>query len=159
VTAAVIILSLLVTLLSVIAYRQGRHQAGWRAGLRLLVRFLPLLGTAFFLVGMLQVAVPATLIQRWLGARSGLAGILLASVLGALIPAGPYVFFPIAASLYAAGAGVGTVVAFIAGWSLWGLGRLPYELALVGPRFTLMRMVSALVFPPLAGLVAQLLFG
>jgi uncharacterized membrane protein YraQ (UPF0718 family) len=157
---ATVFLFVLVAALSVVAYRQDPAQAaaGWRAGLQLLLKFLPLLLVAFFLVGMLQVAVPNEFIRRWLGDQSGLTGILLGSLLGAMIPAGPYVVFPIIAGLYATGASLGTVVALIAGWTLWSSGRIPYELALVGPRFTLVRLASAAVFPPLIGLVADLLF-
>jgi len=142
------VLSALVVLLSVVAYRQGgKHLTGWRSGLRTMWKFLPLLLAAFFLVGMLQVAVPSEFVRRWLG-----------SVIGAAIPVGPYVIFPIIAGLHSSGASIGTIVALISGWTLWSSGRIPYELALVGPKFILIRIASAAVFPPLIGLAADLLF-
>jgi len=123
------VLSALVVLLSVVAYRQGgKHLTGWRSGLRTMWKFLPLLLAAFFLVGMLQVAVPSEFVRRWLGEQSGLTGILLGSVIGAAIPVGPYVIFPIIAGLHSSGASIGTIVALISGWTLWSSGRIPYEL-------------------------------
>jgi hypothetical protein len=51
------------------------------------------------------------------------------------------------------------MVAFLTGWSLWAFSRLPMEVGILGWRLTIIRMVSTLVFPPLAGIFAQLLFG
>lgn len=89
---------------------------------------------------------------------SGLRGILIASGLGALTPGGPYVSFPLVASLYESGAGIGSVVAFVTAWSLWGVTRLPLEIAFLGVRVTLIRIASTLIFPPLAGLIARRFF-
>ena len=83
---------------------------------------------------------------------------MIGCIAGALTPGGPYVSFPIVASLYKAGAGVGTVVAYVTAWSLWAVGRLPLEISLIGPKFTLIRFLSTLIFPPLAGLIARMFF-
>ncbi len=144
--------------LVILTLRQGKNPwEGLRSGLELFQRLGVLLLAAFLLAGFLQVAAPEELVETWLGAEAGLKGILLGSVAGMLIPAGPYVVFPIVDSLYQAGAGIGTVVALVSGWSLWNLGRLPYELSLVGYRFTLARMATSAIFPPLAGVLAVLL--
>jgi uncharacterized membrane protein YraQ (UPF0718 family) len=98
-------------------------------------------------------------IAKWVGAESGLRGILIGCLAGGLAPGGPYVSLPIVAGLLRAGAGMGTAVAFITGWSLWAVARLPMDVGVLGWKFTLMRLVSVLIFPPLAGLIAHLLFG
>jgi uncharacterized membrane protein YraQ (UPF0718 family) len=69
------------------------------------------------------------------------------------------VSLPIAAGLVRAGAGMGTIVAFLTGWSLWAVGRLPMEIGILGWRVTVARLACTFVFPPLAGLLAQALFG
>jgi hypothetical protein len=56
------------------------------------------------------------------------------------------------------GAGVGTMVAFLTGWSLWAVSRLPMEIGILGWRLTLIRLTSTFIFPPIAGLIAQVLF-
>jgi uncharacterized membrane protein YraQ (UPF0718 family) len=91
--------------------------------------------------------------------ESGFRGILLGTVAGAIAPGGPYVSLPIAAGLIKSGAGVGTMVAFLTGWSLWALGRLPMEVGILGWKFTIIRFTSTFIFPPIAGLIAQLFFG
>ena len=75
------------------------------------------------------------------------------------MPGGPYVYYPIAAALLQAGAGLGVLVAFITAKNLWTVTRLPLEFALLGPRLTIVRFVVTLLIPPLLGLLAELFFG
>jgi len=99
------------------------------------------------------------LISRWLGAEAGFKGILLGCLAGGLVPGSPYSVFPVIASFYEAGASIGTTVGFVTAWCLWSVSRLPVELAIIGPKVTLVRMISTLIFPPIAGLIAQTLSG
>ena len=64
----------------------------------------------------------------------------------------------IAAGLMRSGAGIGTMVAYLTGWSLWAITRLPMEVGILGWKLTMIRFASTLVFPPIAGILAQLLF-
>ena len=50
------------------------------------------------------------------------------------------------------------MVAFLTGWSLWAVGRIPMEVGIMGWKFTVIRLASTLIFPPIAGLLAQYLF-
>jgi uncharacterized membrane protein YraQ (UPF0718 family) len=135
---------------------QGQHIAGMRSALRMTVQILPLLIFAFIVAGMVQVLVPREILSEWVGAESGMRGILIGTVAGALAPGGPYVSLPVAAGLLQAGAGVGTMVAFLTGWSLWAVSRLPMEVGILGWKFTLIRIASTFSFPPIAGLIAQM---
>ena len=136
---------------------QGQHIAGMRSALRMTVQILPLLIFAFIVAGMVQVLVPREILSEWVGAESGMRGILIGTVTGALAPGGPYVSLPVAAGLLQAGAGVGTMVAFLTGWSLWAFSRLPMEVGIMGWKFTLIRIASTFFFPPIAGLIAQVI--
>lgn len=119
---------------------------------------LPLLLLAFVLVGFLEVLLPVDLVQEYLGEGSGITGILLAALMGAALPAGPYVVFPIASAMAVAGAGTPFLVAFITGWMMLSASALPFELSLMGPRFTLIRVPIFMVFPLLAGLITYWFF-
>lgn len=103
-----------------IAWRRkdGTHIQGLRKGWSMGQHLIPLLIAAFALAGMIQVAIPAAVIQAWLGEGSGLRGILIGTLSRAMIASGPYVSFPIIASVYQAGAGIETTVALITGWAL-----------------------------------------
>jgi uncharacterized membrane protein YraQ (UPF0718 family) len=136
----------------------GSLQKGLLSGGKTFLNTLPLLVIAFAVAGLVQVLIPKEFIAKWLGAESGFKGILIGSLAGGLTPGGPFVSFPIVASLYKAGASVGTVVAFVTAWSLWAVHRLPMEMGLVGPKLALARFATTLVVPPLAGLAAQAIF-
>lgn len=136
----------------------GQHLTGLQSALRMTLSMLPLLLLAMIVAGMVQVLIPKEPLARWVGADSGLRGIMLGAVAGALAPGGPYVSMPLAAGMLQAGAGIGTMVAFLTGWSLWAIGRLPIEVGILGWKFTLIRLACTLIFPPIAGLIAQLFF-
>jgi uncharacterized membrane protein YraQ (UPF0718 family) len=136
----------------------GEEIAGLRMAWEMLLQVLPLLVFAFVVAGMVQVLIPQALLAHWIGKESGLRGILVGAVAGAIAPGGPYVSLPIVASMMRAGASVGTLVAFVTGWSLWAVGRLPLEIGILGWKLTVIRLASTLLFPPLAGLIAQTFF-
>ncbi|MBE9527618.1 MAG: hypothetical protein IME99_00095, partial [Proteobacteria bacterium] len=98
-------------------------------------------------------------IAEWLGAKAGLTGIFIGAFVGWLIPGGPFVSLPIAAVMFKSGAGLGTMVAFVTGWGMGGLGRMTMEVGILGWRFTAIRLVCSFIFAPLAGVIAQAIFG
>ena len=133
--------------------------SGLNSGVKLFIQILPMLFFALILSGIIQALIPKEAINRWVGKESGLKGILLGCLAGSLVPGGPYTSFPIVAGLVKTGAGIGTIVAFITAWSLWAITRLPIEIGVVGIKMTLVRLASTCIFPPLAGIIAQSLFG
>ena len=137
---------------------QDEHIAGIKSTLKMTGEILPLLIFAFIVAGMAQALLPRALISRWVGTESGMRGILIGTAAGAFAPGGPYVSLPIATALLRSGASTGTMVAFLTGWSLWAFSRLPMEFAILGWRFTLIRLASTFFFPPIAGLIANTFF-
>ena len=140
-----------------VGYSKGLHADGIKHAFDIAVKVLPLLVFAFIIAGMVQALLPKELLSRWIGAESGLRGIFIGSVAGAFAPGGPYTSLPIAAGLLRSGASVGTMVVFLTGWSLWAVLRFPLEVGIMGWKFTLIRFLSVLIFPPIAGLIAQAL--
>jgi uncharacterized membrane protein YraQ (UPF0718 family) len=154
------VLAVFAAALLIAAARRGDGSArkAIRTATDMMVKVSPLLLLAFLLAGMLQTAVPPELIEGWLGQHAGLRGVLIGGVCGALIPGGPYVAFPIISAVHKAGAGISTVIAFITGWAMMGVGKIPFELAFMGTRFTLVRVLLFSAFPLLAGWAAYLIF-
>lgn len=155
-----IIMGVLAVALLVAGYLQGgdQHITGLRSAWRTTIQVLPMLLLAFVVAGMVEALIPREQVSRWIGQESGLRGILIGAVAGGLAPGGPYVSLPVAAGLLRAGASTGTMVAFLTGWSLWAVSRLPMEAGILGWRFTLVRIACTFFFPPIAGLIAHLLF-
>ncbi len=157
---ATIIMILLAGILVLLGYSRGsgEHITGLKNAITMTTQILPLLLAAFIVAGMIQVLIPQELIARWVGAESGFKGIVIGTIAGGLSPGGPYVSLPIAAGLLHAGASLGTMVAYLTGWSLWAIARLPMEVGIMGWRFTLVRMISTFLLPFVAGMIAEIFF-
>lgn len=103
--------------------------------------------------------LPREIVTRWVGADSGLGGLLVATVIGAIMPGGPFTIYPLGATFLAIGAGVGPVVAFVTAWTLIGFNRsVIWEIPFFGVDFVLTRVLVSLPLPVLAGLLAQVIF-
>ena len=150
-----VIMGISAVVLFLVAYYKGAHMAGLNQAMRMTIQILPLLIFAFIVAGMVQVLLPHEAISRWIGEESGMKGILLGTVAGEVTPGGPYVSLPIVAGLLRSGASMGVMVAYITGWSLWAINRLPMEIGILGWRFTLVRFLSVLILPPIAGTLAH----
>ncbi len=157
---ATLSLGILAAILFLVALRRrdGSHRRGvlmaWTAAKRTVV----LLVLAFAIVGYVNVLAPQQLVEAWIGPGSGLRGLLLAEIIGMVLPGGPYAVFPLIATFYAAGAGIGPAVTMIVSWTMLGLVSVSFELSFMGWRFTLVRWGLGVVFPILAGMVAQGVF-
>lgn len=148
-----------ITLVIIGHYRgQGESIQGIKTGFWMLVSLLPLLVFAFMVAGMAQALIPREFIVHWIGEGSGLRGVLVGTAAGALTPGGPFVSFPLAAGLMGAGACIGPLVAFITGWLLLSVTRLPLEVGILGWKLTLARIACTFFVPTLAGYLAHLIF-
>lgn len=155
-----IVMGILALVLLYIGYQRGggEHIIGLKWSWTLTLQILPLIVFSFIIAGMINTLIPKEAISNWIGAESGLRGILIGTVMGSLTPSGPFVSMPIAAGLLRSGASIGTMVAFMTGWSLIALNRLPMEIGFLGWKFALIRMACVFFFPPIAGLLANALF-
>jgi len=157
--ATVIMIAIAAVLLTY-AWRlgDGRHIRGIRSGTATLKRTLPLLVIAFIIVGYVNVLSPQDLVRTWIGPDSGRRGLLIGTGAGMLLPGGPYIIFPLIATIYQAGAGIGPTLAMITAWASLALLNVTFELPFLGWRFTLVRLAMGLLIPPLVGLLAGELF-
>jgi len=155
-----IVMGVLAIVFVFLAYQKGGgvHILGLKAAGTMLIELAPLLIFAFIIAGMIPFLVPKEIISGWIGVESGFRGILIGTVVGGLMPGGPYVSLPLAAGFLRVGASVGTMVAFITGWSLLAFSRLPLEVGILGWKFTLIRLGCTFFFAPIAGLIANKLF-
>lgn len=120
--------------------------------------WLPLL-LGFCLAGFFDVLVPRELLLKWMGEQSGTRGIIMGWLIGLLMPGGPYVVFPIAASLFKQGVEVGPLITFITAKSLLSPTRLfSWEIPFLGWPLAVARALPSFILPPLVGIVSQRLF-
>ena len=101
--------------------------------------------------------LPREVVARVVGSESGLLGLLVAMMMGAVLPGGPLTIYPLAGAFLVLGADVGTAVAFITAWNLLGYNRaLIWELPFFGPEFVGWRVLMALPLPIIGGLLARM---
>jgi len=152
-----VVLSIIAAALVAVAQVQGGLPlvaAGFNNAFATLRQAALLVVLAFAVTGLMQVLVEPDTIRRWLGSQAGLRGVLLGAAAGALTPGGPYVYYPLALAIRRAGAGMGTILSYIAGKCLWDVMRIPLELAFFGTRLTAIRWSVTVFVPLLVGVAA-----
>ena len=104
----------------------------------------------------IAAALPQDLVVDWLGSSSGVLGIAIATLAGAMTPGGPVVGFAIAAAALKGGAGAPQVIAYSTAWALYAFPRLlSYELPIMPARVVWLRVVASLPLPFLAARIGD----
>jgi len=145
-------------LLSIVAERRERGLClrGFKAGVCQMIGILPMIGMALLLAGMVEALIPDEFVRQWLSSEAGFRGVGLGVLGGILLAMGPYAAYPIIASVYAAGAGLGTVISLLAAWALLNLSKFPFEVGFLGLDFALRRMAIGIPYCLLVGSVAHI---
>jgi uncharacterized membrane protein YraQ (UPF0718 family) len=136
---------------------EGNHLRGLRLGFDHLVVNLPRVFCALLTAGFIGEILPRDVIASWLGHEAGVTGIAIAAAVGAIMPGGPIIAFPIVVALAKAGAAFPALVTFLTAWSILGLQRVfAFELPMMGPKFVLNRLAVAFILVPISGGLAYL---
>ncbi|HUW70130.1 MAG TPA: permease [bacterium] len=120
----------------------------WKAFEGILPQFLVVL----VLIAMILAVLDTATISRLIGSRSGVWGILGASLIGAITLIPGFIAFPAAAALLAGGAGVVQIAAFVSSLMMVGIVTLPMEMQYFGRRVAITRNMLAYAFSLLAAL-------
>lgn len=95
----------------------------------------------FILLGLLDVWVPKDTMVKFMGEGSGLIGILLSFLLGSAAAGPLYGAFPVAAVFMKKGVKFTNILIFIGAWSTTKLPMLLFEIASMGSKFALTRLL------------------
>jgi uncharacterized membrane protein YraQ (UPF0718 family) len=126
--------------------------------LRLFADVLLKVGAGCLIGAFLARLLPRELVAKWIGAESGILGLFIATLLGAVLPGGPITIYPVASALLFVGADLGATVAFITSWTLLGYTRaLVWEIPFFGFDYVMWRSLFSLPLPIIAGLLARLI--
>lgn len=85
--------------------------------------------------------LPREAVGRLLGRAAGTQGVILAGLLGGLLPGGPFAVYPIVHSIGQPGATLAAVIALIIGYGAIGVGRIPYGLVFFDLRIVAIRLL------------------
>ncbi len=111
----------LLLLIAVYSHSPESAAKGLRSTLVLVIAIAPRMLAAFVIAGLIQAIVPEEVIVRWMGKGSGWRGISIGMIIGSLTPGGAMTHFPIIATLFKMGVGIGPLVSYLTAWSLFGL--------------------------------------
>ena len=126
-----------------------------RVSMDFLIEMILILPAVMILLGLFAVWVPRDMVVKFLGRASGVKGVVLSIILGAL-PTGPlYIAFPIAAALLRKGARVSNIIIFLSAWACIKIPQELVELQFLGARFMALRLVLTIIFVIIMGLVIE----
>lgn len=95
----------------------------------------------FILLGLLDVWVPKETMVKYMGEGSGLKGVLLSILIGSAAAGPLYGAFPVAAVFMKKGVKFSNILIFIGAWSTTKIPMFLFEMAALGIKFALTRLL------------------
>ena len=121
------------------------------------IEMITIFPAVLILMGLADVWVPKSLINKYLGKNSGLKGIFISIFLGTL-PTGPlYIAFPIAAELLRKKARISNVMIFLGVWASLKIPQISVEIKFLGIKFAIIRFIFTLISIILIGYLIEML--
>lgn len=148
--------------LALVAWRKGVPvlKEASRSGVLDFLYLIPRLAIGVIGAGFLAALLPQDVVRSWLGPDSGITGLLLATLAGAITPGGPVIGFAIGASALKSGAGYLAVMTYVTAWALFAFQRLiVWELPVMPTRVVWLRVAASLPLPILTALGVMLVTG
>ena len=134
-------------------FREGAYEGG-----RDFVVLIPRVLIGVIGSGYIAAVMPQDVITTWIGPGSGVLGIVIAALCGALTPGGAVVGFAVGAAALKGGAGAPQVIAYTTAWSLYTIQRLfNWEIHMMAARVVWLRAAVSIPLPILAGIAAMLI--
>lgn len=146
-------------IVTLIAYlrRDGTLGLGINRAIEQAFIIIPRMVFALIAAGFIVKLIPTEIIMANLGAEAGYRAILIGSLTGIIVPAGPVVAFALGAAFAGEGASLPALVAFITSWSVFATHRvLIFEIPMLGGRWVTLRILSILPLPLIAGGITML---
>ena len=119
----------------------------------------PWLVFGFLMAGVIAVWIPRNWVNRMMGGRSGLGGVLRAVAIGVPLPICSCGVLPIATGLRKHGAGKGPTAALLVSTPQTGIDSILATYALMGPVFAIARPIAAALTGIVGGVVVAAVGG
>lgn len=118
-----------------------------------LVRILPMIFIIIIFIGLLFGFVPKSQILRLVGDQSGLWGIPVVALMGAVLHIPSLISFPLAASILESGASITAVAVFITSLTMIGVVTLPLEIKILGKKVAFLRNGTSFIIAIIIALI------
>lgn len=107
---------------------------------------LPAFTGVLALIGLVLTVLSPEIISKIVGARTGIIGMIITSVVGAITLIPGFVAVPLAASVYQKGAGVMQIAVFLSTLMMVGIVTVPLEMKYFDKKVTILRNLFAYIF-------------
>jgi len=152
------VIILTAVLVTIYYFFPGEIKAGLNISGKYGLEMLTIFPAILILMGLADVWIPKSLINKYLGKESGLKGILISIFLGTL-PTGPlYIAFPIAAELLKKKARISNVMIFLGVWASSKIPQIGVEIEFLGLKFALLRLVFTLISLIIIGYLIEYIY-
>jgi uncharacterized membrane protein YraQ (UPF0718 family) len=143
-----IVLYVIAGTLLVVSFFADRGKTGkaLKKGIKAFEGILPQFLVVLVLVAIVLAVLDTTTVSRIIGAGSGIWGVIVAVVIGAVTLIPGFVAFPAVAALMRSGAGATQAAAFVSSLMMVGVVTLPMEIRYFGRRVAVTRNLLALGF-------------
>lgn len=122
----------------------------------LLGDLMPRVFVALSIAALIWVMLPRDRVSSLVGQASGLRGLVIAMIAGAITPGGPSSAYSLLAVMAVSGADRGALVTYITAWATLGMQRiLIWDVPFMGEEFAILRFMVSLALPVAAGLIAR----
>jgi len=143
-----LILYMITIILLAVSYSRDKAKTkkalmkAWKSFENILPEFLGII----MMVGILLAVLEPSVVSKIIGRESGVFGIILAAIVGAITLIPGFVAFPTAAMLLKNGAGYMQIGAFVSTLMMVGVVTLPVEIKFFGRKMSIMRNILAFLF-------------
>ncbi|WFR54708.1 permease [Anaerocolumna sp. AGMB13025] len=120
---------------------------------KMFLSVLPQFLAILFLMGLLLTVFDSSTIQQVIGAESGVLGMVISSLVGAIALVPVLVAFPVAAELLKNGAGIIQIAVFISTLTTVGFVTLPLEAKYLGKKVAILRNALFFLFAFVVALI------
>jgi uncharacterized membrane protein YraQ (UPF0718 family) len=131
--------------------------AGLKKGMMMFKNIVVPFLNILILVSLALYVIPPSYITKYLGAGSGLFGLMLAAIVGSITLIPGFISYPIAATLIKQGSSYMTVATFMTTLMMVGVVTLPLEAKYFGRKVAVIRnflnFIAALIIGLLVGLI------
>jgi uncharacterized membrane protein YraQ (UPF0718 family) len=114
----------------------------WKSFENILPQFLSIL----MIIGIMLAILSPQTISKLIGTESGLIGVIISGIIGAITLVPGFIAFPLAAALLKNGAGFMQIAMFLSTLMMVGIVTIPVEVKYFGKKATFIRNGMAFVF-------------
>lgn len=124
------------------------------SALKSYLKLSPIILGVSLLSSFISVAVSKQKVEKIVGKKSGIKGILIGAIFGTLMVGASYMFYEFFNELRKKGASVKVIASTIGAWAI-KIPWLPFAIAILGLRFTVLFSTFILIFAILSGFFVE----